>query len=56
MKPTTPAAILTEIYNFRVLGEIPGTAGQPTEDPFRAVRAAGFEAVIKLALPISAKG
>lgn len=41
------------IYNFRALGEKLGTAGQPTEDQFRAVRAAGFEAVINLALPTS---
>ena len=44
---------LTEIYNFRALGERLGTAGQPTEDQFRAVREAGFEAVINLALPTS---
>ena len=53
MKPTTSPTSLSEIYNFRALGEKLGTAGQPSEDQFRAVRAAGFEAVINLALPTS---
>jgi protein tyrosine phosphatase (PTP) superfamily phosphohydrolase (DUF442 family) len=45
--------MLSEIYNFRALGDKLGTAGQPTEEQFRAVREAGFEAVINLALPAS---
>ena len=49
---TSPTA-LSEIYNFRALGEMLGTAGQPTEEQFRAIRAAGFEAVVNLALPTS---
>ena len=49
----TSATTLTEIYNFRALGEKLGTAGQPTEVQFRAVSEAGFEAVINLALPTS---
>ena len=44
---------LSEIYSFRAIGERIGTAGQPTEPQFRAVRDAGFEAVINLALPTS---
>jgi protein tyrosine phosphatase (PTP) superfamily phosphohydrolase (DUF442 family) len=44
---------LSEIYSFRAIGERLGTAGQPTEDQLRAVREAGFEAVINLALPTS---
>ncbi len=52
MKTSWP--YLTEIYNLRALGENPGTGGQPTEDQLRAVRKAGFEAVINLALPTSA--
>jgi protein tyrosine phosphatase (PTP) superfamily phosphohydrolase (DUF442 family) len=44
---------LSEIYNFRAVGEKLGTAGQPTEKQFHKVRAAGFEAVINLALPTS---
>jgi protein tyrosine phosphatase (PTP) superfamily phosphohydrolase (DUF442 family) len=44
---------VSEIYNFRALGERLGTGGQPTEGQFRAVREAGFDAVINLALPTS---
>jgi protein tyrosine phosphatase (PTP) superfamily phosphohydrolase (DUF442 family) len=44
---------LSEIYNFRAISDGPGTAGQPTEEQFQAVRAAGFEVVINLALPTS---
>ncbi|HEX4120782.1 MAG TPA: protein tyrosine phosphatase family protein [Verrucomicrobiae bacterium] len=46
-------AALSEIYNFRKIGERLGTAGQPTETQLRAIREAGFEAVINLALPTS---
>jgi protein tyrosine phosphatase (PTP) superfamily phosphohydrolase (DUF442 family) len=45
--------MLSEIYNFRALDNRLGTAGQPTEEQFRAIREAGFEAVINLALPTS---
>lgn len=45
--------MLSEIYNFRAVGDGLGTAGQPTESQFRAVREAGFETVINLALPTS---
>lgn len=44
---------LSEIYHFRALGDRLATAGQPTESQFRAIREAGFEAVINLALPTS---
>jgi protein tyrosine phosphatase (PTP) superfamily phosphohydrolase (DUF442 family) len=44
---------LRDIYNFRALDEKVGTAGQPTESQFRAIRDAGFNAVINLALPTS---
>ena len=46
-------SMLSEIYNFRAIGRRLGTAGQPTEEQFRAVREAGYEAVINLALPTS---
>jgi protein tyrosine phosphatase (PTP) superfamily phosphohydrolase (DUF442 family) len=49
---TTPTP-LSQIYNFRALGERLGTAGQPAEGQFRMIRDAGFEAVINLALPTS---
>jgi protein tyrosine phosphatase (PTP) superfamily phosphohydrolase (DUF442 family) len=45
--------MLSEIYNFRAIGDRLGTAGQPTEGQLRMVREAGFEAVINLALPTS---
>jgi protein tyrosine phosphatase (PTP) superfamily phosphohydrolase (DUF442 family) len=47
------ASKLSEIYNFRAVGDRLGTAGQPTESQFRAVRESGFDAVINLALPTS---
>src|SRR5262245_43365095 len=45
--------MLSEINNFRALGDRLGTAGQPTEAQFQMVREAGFETVINLALPTS---
>ena len=50
----TPAK-LSEIYNFRTVGDKLGTAGQPTVAQFQSVRESGFEAVINLALPTSDK-
>jgi protein tyrosine phosphatase (PTP) superfamily phosphohydrolase (DUF442 family) len=49
----TSATPLSEIYNFRPIGERLGTAGQPAEDQFSTIHGAGFEAVINLALPTS---
>jgi len=49
----TSAAKLSEIYNFRSLGERLGTSGQPTAEQLQKVREAGFQAVINLALPTS---
>ena len=49
----TPPTALSEIYSFRAVGDRLGTAGQPTESQFRAIREAGFDAVINLALPTS---
>src|SRR5207237_3657156 len=49
---TSPTS-LSEIYSFRAVGDKVGTAGQPTQEQFRMVREAGFEAVINLALPTS---
>ena len=45
--------MLSDIYNYHAVGDLLGTAGQPTEAQFRTVREAGFEAVINLALPTS---
>jgi protein tyrosine phosphatase (PTP) superfamily phosphohydrolase (DUF442 family) len=48
-----PTTELSEIYNFRAVGDKLGTAGQPTEGQLRAVSESGFKAVINLALPTS---
>jgi protein tyrosine phosphatase (PTP) superfamily phosphohydrolase (DUF442 family) len=45
---------LEQIRNFLPLSELVGTAGQPAAEQFAAVRAAGFEVVINLAMPNSA--
>lgn len=44
---------LSAITSYRAIGPRLGTAGQPTESQFAAVRAAGFEAVINLAVTSS---
>jgi protein tyrosine phosphatase (PTP) superfamily phosphohydrolase (DUF442 family) len=44
---------LTDIYNFRLINEHLGTAGQPSEEQFAAIRQAGFDAVVNLAMPTS---
>jgi protein tyrosine phosphatase (PTP) superfamily phosphohydrolase (DUF442 family) len=50
----TPAyGSLGEIYQFRLVGDKFGTAGQPTQEQFRSVRDGGFDAVVNLALPTS---
>src|SRR5262245_37755800 len=49
----TSPTILCEIYNFRIIGDGLGTAGQPTESQFQAIRETGFEVVINPALPTS---
>jgi len=51
----TKMKTLSKIRDVRAIGERVGTAGQPSEDQFRSVRDAGFEAVINLALPTSDK-
>jgi protein tyrosine phosphatase (PTP) superfamily phosphohydrolase (DUF442 family) len=49
----TSSVSISEIYNFRAIGNRFGTAGQPADSHFCAVREAGFEIVINLALPTS---
>src|SRR5436853_5269494 len=44
---------LSEIRSFRRINDSLGTAGQPTEMQLRAVRDAGFEVMVNLALPTS---
>jgi protein tyrosine phosphatase (PTP) superfamily phosphohydrolase (DUF442 family) len=41
---------LSDIYNFQAVSERLGTAGQPTAAQFDAVKEAGYEVVINLAL------
>ena len=47
------ADALRSIRNFHALGDRVGTSGQPTAGEFRAIRDAGYEIVINLALPTS---
>lgn len=44
-----PNMSVSDIYNFIEIDDHVATAGQPTEDQFRAVRDAGYEVVINLA-------
>ncbi len=44
---------LEAIYNFLPLSDSIATAGQPTEAQFSAVKAAGYEVIVNLALPES---
>ena len=46
-----PDPNLSQIRAFRTVGPRLGTAGQPTEAQLGAVRDAGFEAVVNLAMP-----
>ena len=48
----TPEPMHNDLCNFLSLGRI-GTAGQPTEEQFAAVKAAGYRVVVNLALPTS---
>ncbi len=45
--------MLEDILNFVQLTERVGTAGQPTREQFEDIAAAGYQAVINLALPTS---
>lgn len=41
------------ILNFRKISDRVGTAGQPTAEQFAAIKAAGYDTVINLAMPDS---
>jgi len=43
-------AAINDIYNYRTVDASLSTSGQPTEDQLRAIAAAGFSAIINLAL------
>ena len=47
----TPSA--TEVLNYYPMPKGLGTSGQPTPEQFAAIKAAGFDAVINLAMPTS---
>lgn len=49
------STLLSGIYNFGSIADGLGTAGQPTESQFSAIREAGFDVVVNLALPTSDK-
>ena len=44
---------LDEIYNYYALPQTLGSSGQPTAEQFAAIRAAGFDVVVNLAMPDS---
>ncbi|HSH95108.1 MAG TPA: protein tyrosine phosphatase family protein [Roseimicrobium sp.] len=46
-------AHLAEIHGYRAIGDMLGTAGQPTEAQLALIRENGFGSVINLALPTS---
>jgi protein tyrosine phosphatase (PTP) superfamily phosphohydrolase (DUF442 family) len=48
-----PEHSVESIYNFLALSDALGTAGQPTQEQFAAIRQAGYQIVINLALPDS---
>jgi protein tyrosine phosphatase (PTP) superfamily phosphohydrolase (DUF442 family) len=50
---TEPNQDLSQIQNFRAISERLGTAGQPFEEQLPLIKAAGYQAVINLALPES---
>jgi len=50
---THPEGALEAIYNFEPLADWLGTSGQPTSGQFQDIAAAGYSAVINLALPTS---
>jgi protein tyrosine phosphatase (PTP) superfamily phosphohydrolase (DUF442 family) len=50
---SAPHDALAGIYNFRLIDETLGTAGQPQEQQFAAIAEAGYQAVVNIALPTS---
>lgn len=48
-----PTQTVQDILNFLPIDSRIGTAGQPTREQFAAIREAGYEVVINLAMPTS---
>ncbi|MDR3576915.1 MAG: protein tyrosine phosphatase family protein [Anaerolineaceae bacterium] len=46
---------LQDIYNFRPISAVLGSAGQPERDQFAAIQSAGYQVVINLAMPDSTR-
>ncbi|MBD2302088.1 protein tyrosine phosphatase family protein [Nostoc sp. FACHB-87] len=44
---------LAEIYNFLQISDTIATSGQPTAEQFAAIKAAGYQLIVNLALPTS---
>ena len=44
---------LDEVYNYYALPQTLGSSGQPNAEQFAAIRAAGFDVVVNLAMPDS---
>ncbi|MBU7582998.1 MAG: protein tyrosine phosphatase family protein [Nostoc sp. TH1S01] len=44
---------LAEIYNFLSISDTIATSGQPTAEQFAAIKAAGYQLIVNLALPTS---
>ncbi|MEM9620038.1 MAG: protein tyrosine phosphatase family protein [Pseudomonadota bacterium] len=49
----TAETALSAIYHYETLGDLIGCSGQPKADQFQLIQAAGYRAVINLALPDS---
>src|SRR5262249_18539955 len=52
-RPASMSDALADIRNFLALDADLGTAGQPTEEQYPAIAAAGYRTVVNLALPTS---
>jgi protein tyrosine phosphatase (PTP) superfamily phosphohydrolase (DUF442 family) len=49
-----PSTRLEEVLNFLEISDTIGTAGQPIPSQFSAIKAAGYDVVVNLAMPDSA--
>ena len=49
-----PATKIEDLLNYLAISDTIGTAGQPTPAQFAAIKAAGYDVVVNLAMPDSA--
>jgi protein tyrosine phosphatase (PTP) superfamily phosphohydrolase (DUF442 family) len=47
--------VIEDVMNYLSISDAIGTAGQPTASQFAAIRAAGYDIVVNLAMPDSSK-